>query len=283
VNKLIKFILIIAITQAGIYFYLDRVVLVPSAKYSQQAITDVSKLPVDPEKVSTDQKYYAKLQTTGVKFYTIDNTLKNELALKTGESVSYFSWVPDTDLALIGISRNTAHGTSVSLKSVNMETNSYPVEPKISGLASGSKITEVASSSQINVTYILIKSKITTLVYRTDANNSLRKVISHTAVRRIASLQSEDMLLYDNKQDGEVYALSNKGKWKMISPKVGHYALIGSDKDDNIYIGRLSGSGVISSILKGNPKGNFTEYKDLDYHYPASSVTVNYDGKLQLS
>jgi hypothetical protein len=283
VNKLIKFILIIAITQAGIYFYLDRVVLVPSAKYSQQAITDVSKLPVDPEKVSTDQKYYAKLQTTGVKFYTIDNTLKNELALKTGESVSYFSWVPDTDLALIGISRNTAHGTSVSLKSVNMETNSYPVEPKISGLASGSKITEVASSSQINVTYILIKSKITTLVYRTDANNNLRKVISHTAVRRIASLQSVDMLLYDNKQDGKVYALSNKGKWKMISPKVGNYALIGSDKDDNIYIGRLNGSGVISSILKGDPKGNFAQYKSLDYLYPVTSVTVNYDGKLQLT
>jgi hypothetical protein len=266
-----------------IYFYLDRVVFVPSASYSQQALTDVSKLSVDPQKVSSDQKYYAKLQTTDVKFYTIDNIFKKELLLKAGESVSYFSWVPDTDLALIGISRNTVHGTSVSLKSVNLETNNYPVEPKISGLAPGSKIVEVASSSQVNVTYILIKSKITTLVYRTYANNSLRKVISHTAVRRIASLQSVDMLLYDNKQDGKVYALSNKGKWKMISPKVGNYALIGSDKDDNIYIGRLNGSGVISSILKGDPKGNFAQYKSLDYLYPVTSVTVNYDGKLQLT
>jgi hypothetical protein len=282
VKKLIKFILIIAITQAGIYFYLDRVVFVPSASYSQQAIADVSKLPVDSQKISTDQKYYAKLQTNGVKFYTINNTLKKELPLKAGESVSYFCWVPDTDLALIGISRNTAHGTSVSLKSVNLETNSYPVEPKISGLTLGSKIVEVASSSQVNVTYMLIKSKYNTLVYRTDANNTLRKVISHTAVRRIASLQSVDMLLYDNKQDGKVYALGNKGKWKMISPKVGNYALIGSDKDDNIYIGRLNGSGVISSILKGDPKGNFTQYKALDYLYPVSSVTVNYDGELQL-
>jgi hypothetical protein len=282
VKKYIHMLLIVMIFQIGIYLYLDRVILVPSADFSQQSIKDRSKISADPQKVSQDQKYYAKLQTTGIKFYTKNNTLKKESPLKIGESISYFSWVPATDLALIGITSNTAQSTSVTLKSVNLETGSYPIEPKISGLSSGAKIDEVAFSPQINVTYILVRENLISTVYRTDANNKLSQVLRSSSIQRIAALQSEDILLYDNNQNGAIYALT-KGVQKVISPSIGHYALIGSDKDDNIYIGRLSGSGVISSILKGNPKGNFTEYKALDYLYPVSSVTVNYDGKLQLS
>ena len=123
------------------------------------AIFHESKLPVDPQNISKDQKYYAKLQTTGVKFFIADNILVKEVPLQVEESVSYFSWVPDTHLALIGISSSTSRGTSVTLKPVNLDTNSRPQEPKISGLSGGSKIDAVAFSPQVNVTYILVKGK----------------------------------------------------------------------------------------------------------------------------
>lgn len=276
-------LLIAAIFQVGIYLYLDRVVLMPAANFSQRIITDESKLPVDPQNISKDQKYYAKLQTTSVKFFTADNILVKEVPLQVAESVSYFSWVPDTHLALIGISSSTSRGTSVTLKPVNLDTNSHPQEPKISGLSGGSKIDAVAFSPQVNVTYILVKGKTVSSVYRTDANNHLTKVFTSSSIWRIAAMQSEDMLLYDNKQDGSVYALSNNGKRKIVSPKVGQYALIGTDKDDNIYIGRLSSPGVISTVLKGTINGNFTEFQALNYPYPVASVTINYDGKLRLT
>jgi hypothetical protein len=90
-------------------------------------------------------------------------------------------------------------------------------------------------------------------------------------------------LLYDSKSNGIVYALSNKGKKFIISPSDGRYALIGADKDNHIYIGHLSGSGVISNILKGDLQGNFSQYKPFGYLYPVSSVTVDYNGKIKLS
>lgn len=72
-RKYISTLLIVILFQAGIYFYLDQVILVPSAKFSQQAIIDKNIRSLGPQKVSTDQKYYVKLQTAGVMFYSADN------------------------------------------------------------------------------------------------------------------------------------------------------------------------------------------------------------------
>lgn len=280
-KKYLRMLLIVIIFQAGVYLYLDRVILVPSAHFFQQSITNRPILSADPQKVSQDQKYYAKLETSAVSFYTADNKLKRTLPLKKGEIVSYFSWVPDTDLALIGISRNHLLHATVTLKPVNLETNSHPVEPKISGLSRGARIDEVAFSPQVNVTYMLIREKHASTIYRTDANNKLRRIMRSASIQRIAVLQSEDMLIYDNNQNGVVYSL-NKGVRKVVSPSIGHYILIGSDKDDNLYIARLNSAGLAAAILKGNISGNFTEYKVLSYAYPVASITVNSDGRLRL-
>lgn len=282
-KKFINLLLLTAIFQTGIYYYLDRVVLVPSASFSQQSIAEGSKLQIDPQNISTDRKYFVKMESNAAKFYTINNQLKKQISLKPRENITYFSWVPDTDIALIGISSNTSRGTSVKLKPVNLETNSYPVEPIISGLSKGSVIKDAAFSSQVNVTYILVKGQYASSVYRTDANNNLHRVFNNSSVQKIAILQSEDILLYDSKKNGSIYALDSRGREIMVSPKIGEYALIGTDKNDNIYIGQLSSPGVVSAILKGTLKGNFTEYKTLNYPYPIASITVNYNGKLRLA
>ena len=280
-RKYISMLLIVILFQAGIYLYLDRVILVPSAKFSQQAIIDKNIRSLDPKKVSTDQKYYVKLQTVGVMFYSADNQLKQQYTLKQGERVSYFSWVPKTEIALVGITSNRAGGATVTLKSINLETNSHPVEPKISGLPSGSKIVEVAFAPQINVTYMLVKENNFNAIYRTDANNNLRLLLHSASVQRIAALQSEDRLIYDNNPKGVIYALT-KGVRKILSPSIGQYVLIGTDKDNNIYIGQLSAPGVVSTILKGTINGDFKKFKTLNFVYPVASITVNNDGKLRL-
>jgi hypothetical protein len=282
VRKNIYMLLIVVMFQAGVYLYLDQVLLVPSAKFSQRSVTYGLKAAVDPQKISTDQKYYAVVQATSVNFFTADNGLVKELPLQAGENVSYFSWVPDTHLALIGVASDSSKGSTVTLKPVNLDTNSSPEEPKISNLSPGSTIHGVAYSPLVNVSYLLIKGKSTSLVYRTDANNRLTKVFSTNTIQRIATLQSVDMLLYDNTKDGSIYSRSTFGNQKMISPKQGKYALIGADKDDNIYIGKLTSTGLVSAVLKGTIKGDFTEFQTLATPSPAASIAISYYGKLQI-
>lgn len=282
-KKFINLLLVAVVFQACVYVYFDRVVLIPAATFSQQIITEANKEAIDQQKISSDQKYCAKIESAAVVFYSADNRVVKELSLQTDDSVTFFTWVPNTHLALIGISNSTSKGSTVTLRAVNLDTNSMPQEPKISGLATGAKITEVAFSPLVNVTYMLISGRTSSLVYRTDANNKLTKVFSSSTVKRIACLQNEDMLLYDNKQDGSVYAQSNMSKKKMVSPKVGKYTLIGCDKDEFIYIGRLNSTGLVTSVMKGSINGKFTDFQTLSTPLTAASITVNYDGKIQLN
>jgi hypothetical protein len=282
-RKYINIILAAIIFQAGIYIYFDRVILIPAASFSQQIVTEGSKEATDPQKISTDRKYYAKVENSGVSFYNADNKMIKEVSLQAlEENVTYFSWVPNTHLALIGISNDTSKGTIATLKAINLDTNSFPQEPKISGLSKGSKIENVAFSPQTNVTYIMISNKSSKSIYRTDANNRLTKVFSNSTVSRIACLQSVDMLLCDNIQNKSVYSYSS-GKQKAISPKTGKYVLIGSDKDDNVYIGQLNSSGLVTSVLKGTINGNFKEFKTFVTPSSQSSITITYDGKLNVT
>ena len=156
------------------------------------------------------------------------------------------------------------------------------MEPKVSGLLKGSQIVDVVFSHQVNVTYIMISNKTSCLIYRTDANNLLTKVLTAAPAMRIACLQSVDMLLYDNRKSGLVYSRSINGNLKVISPKVGKYCLIGADKSDNIYIGKLDNSGHISAVLKGTIKGDFKEYETLINPCLPDAVTVSYEGSLQV-
>jgi len=281
-RKFMRLLLASIILQVGVYLYLDQVLLVPAATFSQQIITEGNKVAIDPQKISSDFKYYAQVDSNGVAFLKADNSVVKEVPIGNKDIVSYFTWVPNSHIALIGISNEASGSATVTLKSINLDTNSSPVEPRITGLAKGSQIVNVVFSPQVNVTYMMITNKTSGLIYRTDANNLLTKVLTASPAMRIACLQGVDTLLYDNRKSGLVYSRSSYGYVKAISPKVGKYCLIGADKSDNIYIGKLDKSGHITNVLRGTIKGDFKEYETLINPCLPDAATVSYDGSLQV-
>ncbi len=276
--------MILTITlQMMVYLYLDRVVFVPAAPYSERAVSAEHALPGGTYNYSHDKSCYAVVSGSKIGFYAAaDNKLLREIKLRSEESLSYFSWLPDKNIALLGINRLERRGSSVVLKQIDLETNSHPIEPKISGLMRGTRISGVAYSSETNVIYILVKNGVNSAVFRTDANNHLRSV--HTGyyhIGKIASLNRYDLLLFDNLDNNSVYALDFvRGKRERITPPKGKYTLIGVDMNDNIYIGRLNDHKLVDTILVGKFNGDFHEYRKLGYPYPEDSIKVTYNGKL---
>jgi hypothetical protein len=285
VKKWGKILILAVVLQAGVYIFLDRVLFLPAADFSQQIVSEGDQQSLDPDKLSTDKKYLAKIGSDAVVFVTADNKTVQEVPLQTADSLSYFAWVPNTHLALLGVTTNETKSTTITLKPINLDTNAKPVEPQVTGLAVGSKLEAVAFSPQVNVTYMLITAKPSNLIYRTDANNKLTKELTSANITRIACLQSQDTLLYDNKLDGSIYTKSIKGTLKLAvpsAPKGSRYALIGADKNDYIYIGRLNTSGLVTEVLQGSIKGNFISYQTLINPSQPVAVKVNYDGQMSL-
>lgn len=106
-------------------------------------------------------------------------------------------------------------------------------------------------------------------------------------------------MLYDSVNTGRIYLVDQKGK-QWISPQDGsQYALIGTDKNDNIYIARLSstqgsaeagknsgsntGGRSADMILVGGLNQDFSPAQQSGLPYPVDSIWVTYDGTIKLT
>lgn len=300
-KKLIPWLLVAVVLQLCVYFYLDRVLLAPEA--GNIITTPLTNPQNNASKLySFDKSYWAEVSKDGVKIYSAkENKLIKQVDVGNTEKLSYFSWLQDRNIALAGISKP---GTICTLEPLNMITpDAHPFNPTITGLARGAEIADVAFSPDINVVYIQVKSGNVSSIYRTDANNNLTKVSNTPAViGRIANLKSEDALLYDSTNTGRVYLVDKNGR-KQISPTDGEkYALLGTDKNDNIYIAQLvnanTGSSKTSGTKKGNSNGSsdrlaatilvgkmdtdFTPLPQAGLPYPVDKIKVSFDGKFVL-
>ena len=163
--------------------------------------------------------------------------------------------------------------------------NSQSIEPKIAGLAKNAAITDVACSVDTNVIYLLITNNGVGTIYRTDANNKVSQVSNAPRlVGRIAVLSNKDGLLCDSIATGRVYLMDSGGKQWLSPHDDNKYALIGADKDDNIYIARLNtpqdtDTRMADAIFISRKYKAFTLLQQMD-SCPVSSIKVNYDGAL---
>jgi hypothetical protein len=247
VKKLIPWLLAVIAFQAALQFYAGRYLSVLLAP----AVSSFEVTNSGSDRYSYDGRFRADLSNEAVKIYTAgSNKPVKEIDLRPTEERTYFSWLQGRDIALVGISKTGTKGTICTLESLNMVTGSQPFQPTITGLSKDAEITGVACSTETNVIYIQVTSDTISDIYRSDANNILTRVgNTPPTIGRIASLSSEDALLYDSVNTGRVYLVDRKGK-QWISPHDGYrYALIGTDQNDDIYIARLSGPDTHGSAM----------------------------------
>jgi hypothetical protein len=295
-KKFLPWLLATIILQLCIYFYLNNRLLTPSVAYTRTTVASSgSSVQSGVEQYfSYDGSYRADISKDAVKIYpTGANQPAKEIDIDATDKLTYFSWLQDRNIALVGITKPGNLGAICTLQPVNMDTGSMSIVPTIAGLSRDAEITGVAYSVDTNVIYIQVESSNISAIYRTDANNVLTKVQdTPPLIGRIADLNSEDALLYDSVDTGRVYLVDQKRGKQWISPHDNYqYALIGTDKNDHVYIARLTPSGSSSQtsgqmadmILVGGPDTPFTPEQQTGLPYSVKSITVSYDGKITLS
>ena len=300
-KKLIPWLIAAIVLQLCIYLYLNHLLAPSVAGGYTLTPTGSSSVQAGIQQLfSYDGSFRADVSKDAVKVYsTSDDSLKKEIDIGATERLTYFSWLQDRNIALAGISKPGKLGTICTLEPLNMVTDSQSIKPTITGLSKDAEIADVAYSTETNVIYIQVKSGAISTIYRTDANNVLTKVDNTPPViGRIANLKSEDALLYDSVNTGRVYLVDKNGK-QWISPQDGsQYALIGTDKNDIIYIARLSGaqgsastgknssetgSRLADMILAGGLNETFSPLQQSGLPYPVDSIRVTYDGTIKLT
>lgn len=259
--------------QGGIYYYLDQVLFAPTASFSMSNGKDENDKNFPDVKTSGkkyysyDHQYMAVVTEDSVEIYKANEAKPKRIDLKNKE-VSYFEWMEDRNLAIMGL-YNSRHVTMARLDPANPD---HEVDTELEDAPRDSKIVDAAYSTATNVVYMKLEvGENRYRIYRTDANYDTRRVYMQADnIGRIAVFYDKDEFFYDDANKGDIYMFDGiESSWRAINP-AGRWRLIGVDMQDMIYIARVDEDDRVLSVSKGKLNKGFTsifKYKnptDLD-------------------
>lgn len=265
--------------QGGVYYYLDQVYFAPTADFAvssgdaQDTDGNFPEVGEGNKYYSQGHKYMAVVTQDSVKVYTSGKKEPVNIDLK-GRHVSYFEWLPDRDLAIMGL--YGGEEDNVVLARFDPESPEHEVDTTMKDLPADSKIVDAAFSTATNVVYMKIKvAENAYRIYRTDANYDTRRVYMQASnIGRIAVFYDEDNFFYDNVRTGDVFMFDGtEGGWRVINPP-GRYRLIGVDKDKNIYIAKVNEDDEVLGISKGRLGVGFDTIATFDKPQDLKTITI---------
>lgn len=268
--------------QGGIYYYLERVYLVPASDFevtSGQA--NEAKKGDFPEIKGEGKAYYsskkdymAMVAEQSVKIYKAGKPNDVVTIDLKGMNVSFFEWLPDRDLAIMGLYKSNGR---VILAQFNPESPDHEIDTAIEDLPRGSKIVDVAYSTATNVVYMKVRVEENGYrVYRTDANYDTRRVYMQASnIGRIGVFYDEDAFFYDNVRTGDVYTFNGvESSWRVINPP-GRYRFIGLSQDKEIYIAHVNNENKVIGVSRGKLGVGFKEILAFDSPRDLDNLTVD--------
>jgi hypothetical protein len=269
---------IAVVLHLSMYLYLDQVLLAPTSSYQVSATTDQA-VTVGKAYYARDRRYMALVKSGSVEIYAMPGK-KLVRTVETGAyTVSYFKWLEDRDLALMGLHVDASDSSRVILTQVNPVSGGKELATTINKLPVGSKITNVAYSTATNVIYMQVQAGTNPelfRVYRTDANQELARIYFNTnRIGRIGVLFDEDSMIFDDLEKDTVLVRHGDGSWKIISPQTGKYRLVGVDLRNNIYIARLNKGGLADVIYKGRLNTSFQPHRKLNAAVDVRTLKVH--------
>jgi hypothetical protein len=279
---LLAFVVGIAV-QAGVYLYLDRVLLVPTSDYqiggtNQQEALGFGVEPNGQAFYSFDKRFMATVVEDQVSIYEAGKKSDPQRISLKGRSVSFFEWLPDRDLAIFatyGINQKTGR-YGVYIAQYNPLMPDHELDTPIEDAPRNSKIVDAAYSTATNVVYMKLEvGDKRYRIYRTDANYDTRRIqVQAENIGKIAVFYDQDIFFYDNLRTGVVYMFNGSdSSWRIISPS-GRFRLIGIDGQE-IFIAELNKSDEVVAAYRGRLKVGFKKIATYKTPVEFSKITLN--------
>ncbi|AAM24259.1 hypothetical protein TTE1004 [Caldanaerobacter subterraneus subsp. tengcongensis MB4] len=253
IKKVLKWAFATLALELAFLYYLNNVFLVDSTFIkSEEVFGSISLPPLIEIKipsyakdvhVSYDGKYisYDEGGNLIIADAKTGKTVKViEKATKEGD---YYTWLPDRNRILYFSRMDSLTGTKVELKSYDVDNDLYNTVYIKIYLPSKSAISYVTLSPLTNVIYLKATTPYGDRLYQVNIMGEVRRI--YLPVKRIEKMvetQRKDNLIYQS-DDGRLYLLKDGRKQVLLSAK-NKYALLGIDRDDNVYIGKMGTEGI---------------------------------------
>ena len=282
-KRIFTWIIISLILQCSVYLYLDKFYFSPEGKIKYTKMDSaVKKNKIKPNVIfassdksislSDDFTYTAYLSNGLVKVVDTSTGKEMKINFTNGVQCLAYKWVPGTNRMIIAEKLNGKSGKIIKFFSYDADkaskgdkeakTEIYNYESKKENSMDAGQDVDLQISELTGVLYAKITySKTLATVYRIDRNETLTTVKTVTRnIGNIAVAANSDQLVYEDLTNDRIR--SNYTPKKTVNLNgVSKVSLIGSDDNDNFYIG--NGKSQINKIYYGNLTEDTSSWKEL--------------------
>ena len=260
-------------------FYVDHYFLATDSKVVMKKVDEnksekVKKIditvPANVENilVSYDAKYLSYYENEKLNIVNCkDGSIKN-IEVEEGTKISFYEWLPDRNRMLLVEKKSYDESSNLVLYYYDVSKGE---KVKIKDLAWGdtkSEVEDIQLSTLTGVTYVKVLNRgERSSIYRIDRMGNMTKIDTiPNFVSNIALVRHEDKLVYEGLVYNTIYATSHD---EPISVKgVEKLTLIGTDGDDNVYLGELKNN-LVSKIYYGKTSENTETWRVFDLQMPS--------------
>ena len=273
-------------------FYLNNYYLATDSKLvTKKVVEDNSdklknidiKIPKNSDNVlaSYDAKYLSYNEDNKLKIVNCRDGKVKSVDAEDGSEINFSEWLPDRNRMLLVEKKSDDESSNLVLYSYDVLKEE---KIKVKDLAWGGTkpiVEDIQLSTLTGVTYVNVsnngnKSKI----YRIDRMGDITKINTiPNIVSNIALVRHEDKLVYEGLIYNKIYTA---GSQEPISINgVDKLTLIGTDDDDNVYVGELKNN-LVSKIYYGKTTENTQQWKVFDLKNPVAkdNLFVSCSGKV---
>ena len=273
-------------------FYIDHYFLATDSKVTMKKVDENKSekvkniditVPANVENilVSYDAKYLSYYENEQLKVINSKDGSIKSIEVEEGTKISFYEWLPDRNRMLLVEKKSYDESSNLVLYYYDVSKNEKVKVKDLAWADTKSEVEDIQLSTLTGVTYVKVSSKgQRSSIYRIDRMGSMTKTNTiPNFVSNIALVRHEDKLIYEGLVYNAIYA-TNRDEPITIKD-VEKLTLIGTDDDDNVYLGELKDN-LISKVYYGKTSENTEEWKIVDLQMPSerNNLFVSSTGKI---
>lgn len=299
-RRITVWVLISLILQSSVLLYLDKFYFVTETSFQTKKVSTPKKATIANAKinvpdtathvsVSYDGKYLAYYENNTLKVLNTTTGDLKEVSFDQDIKLSYYKWQSDVDNLLIAEKKTTSEGDSIKLsryepqkdKKFDVSTDNHGNPVFISLPDKKSEVEDLEFSALTNMIYAKIgHSGGRNSIYSIDVMARMNKLkINSYFTGNILTFSTDSRMAYENLTYHKIYVT---GLQNSISIKgVANPALLASDENDNLYIGKREGD-YITKIYYGQIQDNTSSWNSVNLTNPVKveDIYVSASGKI---
>jgi hypothetical protein len=213
-------------------------------------------------KVSYDGSYVSYYLNNNLVVY--DVTAKKEVKTISADNkeFTFYKWLPDRNMVMYAVCPPNGQKGEIRISTYDFDIESDQLRdyPGLTTLPRGSRIESVELSPQTNVVYFKVKtSNANASIYKFNVMNNLSYVMSTSSKTLIKETAYVEKLVYQDARN-RIYIRDGANGTVNQLPIKSEAALLSIDSEDNIYVGKLDKSGMITDIYYGAVGNSFSSW-----------------------